>query len=155
VGLIIALFLIVGGGTVYFMTKTDNGDVAATPDQASATQVESSQAATPVEPKSLPDDYPSKEAPIYQPGTIEMAMGIGSGGWLVVLDTNDDITTVAESIAREYEALGANVTQTPLNEDNVGQTVASLGGYGTIMTYHVDTEKNVTQISYSVNKQIQ
>jgi|AntRauTorckE6833_2_1112554.scaffolds.fasta_scaffold00108_21 hypothetical protein len=153
---IILACVVVGGGAVYFMTNNGNEDTTTIPEEVGSTQTGAEQTAqqpAAAEPKSLPESYPVADAPIYQPGTIEMATEMGADNWFVSLLTDDDVTTVAESIASDFEALGAKVTQTPINEDGVGQVVASLGGYGTIMTYSTDTDKNKTSISYNVSKQ--
>lgn len=100
----------------------------------------------------LPDGYPSTEAPIYQPSTITYASKIGDG-WVIAAESRADINAVTQSIYDTYQSLGAKVTQTPLNEEGVGQVAGGNAGYGVIITYNTDNEKNVTSISYNVSPQ--
>lgn len=154
--LIIVLLLMVAAGATYFMPKGENSVPGATTEEPESSQAESQQAQQPAEKaeaKSLPESYPAADAPVYEPSTIEMATGMGANSWFISVLTADDIATVAQTIVSNYEALGAEITQTPLNDDGVGQTVASLGGYGTIITYSTDTDLEQTSISYTVSKQ--
>lgn len=155
IGIIIALVVIVGGAVAYFMTRSADDDTT-TNTNVETTQEKSAESAddkSVAESKPLPDGYPTDEAPIYQPSTVTFTSTIGDG-WMVIVESEDSTEDVARSIFDNYTALGATVSQEPLNDKGVGQVVGSNGGYGVIVTYGTDDDKNVTSISYDVKPQI-
>lgn len=155
IGLIIAAVVVVVGGAAFYISKSSSKD-----DNNISTSNQSADNKTSTRPiqspstkaQSLPADYPAKAAPIYKPSTTAMAMKMGNG-WLVTVSSKDDVKDVAKSIKATYEKLGAKVDVTPFNDKGVGQLVASYGGYGSIITYNTDTDKNITSITYHVDPQ--
>lgn len=106
--------------------------------------------------KPLPEGYPGDVAPIYEPSTVTHAFKIGSGAmlkYLVTAETDDGVDIVAASLADDYKSQGAEVSGTPLNEEGVGQVVASRDGYGIIMTFKAGETPGTTTITYDVHKQ--
>ncbi len=74
---------------------------------------------------------------------------------MVTIESDDDIDDIAESILDTYESMGAKVTQTPFNDEGVGQVAGGNAGYGITITYNTDTDKNVSSIVYHVKPQIE
>lgn len=105
---------------------------------------------------SLPAGYPVEIAPVYEPSTVTYAGKMGSGKmlkYMVVAETDDRVETVAESLVDGYKARGAQVSRSAMNEDGVGQVVASQDGYGIIMTYSAGNQPGTTRINYDVHPQ--
>lgn len=103
-------------------------------------------------PDDLPDGYPVDAAPIYDPSTVTFSSAAGTG-WLVTAETSDSLAKAGQTIADTYQALGATVSQDPINDEGVGQVVTSYGGYGILVTYSFDSDKSVTNISYNIEAQ--
>ncbi|MGY0798138.1 hypothetical protein ACW7G0_03660 [Lysobacter sp. A286] len=152
----------IAGGVLVGCSGAGQDEPASAPPVASADGVRPDAAPTSdtamPEPasKPLPEGYPDNAAPIYEPSTITHVFKMGSGAtlkYMVTAQTGDSVDVVAASLADDYKAQGAEVSETPLNEEGVGQVVASKDGYGIIMTYSTGDTPGTTNITYDVHKQ--
>lgn len=158
--LVVAAFIAVGALAGCSGTGQDEVVVAspaavadhARPDATTEPDVAASEpASTP-----LPEGYPGDAAPIYQPSTVTHAFKMGSGAmlkYMVTAETGDSVDVVASSLADDYRSRGANVSVTPVNEKGTGQVVASIDGYGIVMTYSAGEKPGTTSITYDVHPQ--
>lgn len=106
--------------------------------------------------KPLPEGYPADVVPLYEPSTVTVAMKMGSGRslkYMIIVETTDSVAVVAKSLADHYKAQGVKINQAPLNEEGLGQMVASKGGYGIMMIYGSGDKPGTTNITYDVTPQ--
>lgn len=103
--------------------------------------------------KTLPDDFPTNQLPIYDgeiTNTNRMVME-GRTSWTIIITTSDSIDAVKSAVRDNFISHDWEIVMEQ-DTDESGMLIAKKDGYTATTSYSIDSDNGEVRISYNVRE---